>query len=248
MNFWDRLYKGLGAEYFITGELFMAGYEAFKLPADFGLDLIVTSQKQQSFSALSQDKMIPPPYVFQVKSRKIEQFDKNNQGRLEASTEFCLKEDDWQLLINDNSSYLICVLTFTDDVHKLQNRIIYFWLHSSHLCLLQERGYIYERKDPKNQRLQYLLKVVLRLQATLDLEKVLDDLISKDYLTQEGKDILFNKIAKSVSPSWKSSEYISLKRSDESKDSGEAIKKIPFELTSFSKLGENIDLLDLLSV
>ena len=46
MSFWDRLYKGLGAEYFITGELFMAGYEAFKLPADFGLDLIVTSQKQ----------------------------------------------------------------------------------------------------------------------------------------------------------------------------------------------------------
>jgi hypothetical protein len=247
MNFWDRLYKGLGAEYFITGELFMAGYEAFKLPADFGLDLIVTSQKQQSFSELSQDKIIPPPYVFQVKSRKIEQFNKNDQGRLEAHTEFYLKEDDWQLLINDDSSYLVCVLIFTDDIHKLQSRIVYFWLHSSHLCLLQEKGYICEYRDPKNQKLQYRLNVVLRLQATLNLEKVLDDLMSKDHLTQEGKDILFNKLSKSVSPSWNSSEYISLKRSDKSKDSGEVVKKIPFELISFSMLGENINLSDLLS-
>lgn len=247
MSFWDRLYKGLGAEYFITGELFMAGYEAFKLPADFGLDLIVTSQKQQSFSESSQDKIISPPYVFQVKSRKIEQLDQNDRGRLEASTEFYIKEDDWQLLINDNKSYLVCVLIFTDDIHKLQNRTIYFWLHSSHLCLLQEKGYIHECRDSKSQRLQYFLKVVLRLQATLELEKVLNDLVLKNHLTQEGKDILFNQLAKSVSPSWKSSEYISLKRSDESKDSGEATKMIPFELTSFSKLGENINLLDLLS-
>ncbi len=42
MEFFERLYRGFEAEHYVAGKLFSAGYEAFKLPADFGFDLMVT--------------------------------------------------------------------------------------------------------------------------------------------------------------------------------------------------------------
>ena len=48
MEFYESLYKGFEAEYYVAGKLFSAGYEAFKLPGDFGFDLIVTNQKEQT--------------------------------------------------------------------------------------------------------------------------------------------------------------------------------------------------------
>ncbi len=51
MNFFDRLYLGFEAEYYIMGQLYSAGFEAFKLPADFGFDLMVTNQKESSLGS-----------------------------------------------------------------------------------------------------------------------------------------------------------------------------------------------------
>ena len=36
MEFFERLYRGFEAEHYVAGKLFSVGYEAFKLPADFG--------------------------------------------------------------------------------------------------------------------------------------------------------------------------------------------------------------------
>jgi hypothetical protein len=41
MGFFESLYKGFEAEHYVAGKLFSVGYEAFKLPGDFGFDLIV---------------------------------------------------------------------------------------------------------------------------------------------------------------------------------------------------------------
>ena len=52
MEFFDSLYKGFEAEHYVAGKLFSVGYEAFKLPGDFGFDLIVANQKEQSMRTL----------------------------------------------------------------------------------------------------------------------------------------------------------------------------------------------------
>jgi hypothetical protein len=56
MDFFDRLYLGFEAEYYVMGQLFSAGYEGFKMPADFGFDILVTNQKEQSLNADSKKK------------------------------------------------------------------------------------------------------------------------------------------------------------------------------------------------
>jgi hypothetical protein len=44
LQFFDRLYQGFEAEYMVAATMFGAGFEAFKLPGDFGFDLLVSNQ------------------------------------------------------------------------------------------------------------------------------------------------------------------------------------------------------------
>lgn len=240
MSFWDDLYFGLGAEYLVTGELFMAGYEAFKLPADFGLDLVVTAQKDVSFR--SRDGGARPPFVLQVKSRQIRSFSENSMGRLEASARVFLKEDDWELITGDENAYLVCVLIFTDDPNRLQSRWTYFWLHSSHLSELMERGYVSAVDDRRTGRRKYSLKIVLRLQATMLLEDVLDDLVGDGQLTEEGRGVLLDNFAQAVPTRWSTREYVSLVRPGRGRAGGEVVRMIPAALTTFHNLGEDVSI------
>lgn len=244
MNFWDRLYFGLGAEYLITGELFMAGYEAFKLPADFGLDLIVTKQKKTSFRKDAEEAGVGQSFVLQVKSRQIEKFTANVMGRLEASTSISLKEEEWNLITKDENSYLVSVLIFNEDRNKLQNRWTYFWLHSSHLLALQDKGYVKVIEDKDTERPRYFLKIYLRLQSYISLGDLLDELVEDGELTEDGRDILLENLAPSVPTKWNTREYISLARPDKTHTGGgrDVVRKIPDELTSFTHLGENVPL------
>lgn len=72
-KFFDRLYKGYSAESFITGQLFENGFEAFRLPADFGLDIVVTNQFKKLNSQESYDDSFP--FGLQVKSKRLRQSD-----------------------------------------------------------------------------------------------------------------------------------------------------------------------------
>lgn len=240
MSFWDDLYFGLGAEYLVTGELFMAGYEAFKLPADFGLDLVVTAQKDVSFR--SGQAGARPPFVLQVKSRRVRAFAENVMGRLEASASVFLKEDDWDLITRDGNAYLVCALIFTDDPNRLQSRWTYFWLHSSHLSELMERGYVAAVDDARTGRRKYSLKVVLRLQATVALEDVLDDLVADRQLTKEGRRVLLDNFAEAVPTRWSTREYMALVRPSRGRSGGEVVRMIPPALTSFHNLGEEVSI------
>lgn len=241
--FWDRLYFGLGAEYLITGELFMAGYEAFKLPADFGLDLIVTSQKMLSLRGGEQVVKPQKPFTFQVKSRRIKEFEENVMGRPEATTYVSIKEDDWHLIVKDPNAHLVCVLIFREDPRKLQNRWTYFWLGSPHLKELLERRYVTVVEGERTGSAEYRLKVVLRLQSTIMLEDVLDDLVEGQNLTGAGKEKLLDTFAHALPPKWSTREYISLARPNRSRSGGpDVVRKIPDGLTTFSALGEDVDI------
>ena len=242
-TFWDRLYFGLGAEFLITGELFMAGYEAFKLPADFGLDLIVTSQKTASFRGGGQVIKPQNAFTFQVKSRRITGFEENLMGRPEASTYVSLKEDDWHLIVKDANAHLVCVLIFREDERKLQNRWTYFWLGSSHLNELLEREYVRVVENERTGRTEYRLKMILRLQPTIMLEDVLDELTEERDLTEAGKEKLLDTFARALPPKWSTREYISLARPNRSRSGGpDVVRKIPDALTTFSTLGEEVSI------
>jgi hypothetical protein len=71
MEFFEGLYKGFEAEYYVAGKLFSVGYEAFKLPGDFGFDLIVTNQKEQSIGPRQEGRLLEPPFAVQVKCRSL---------------------------------------------------------------------------------------------------------------------------------------------------------------------------------
>lgn len=100
LSFFDRLYTGFRAEYFVMGELFGAGYEGFKLPADFGFDVLATNQKESSLGAAPIGRAIDPPYALQVKSRNIlrTSFGDGPSGRPETFTEFWITERDFELI------------------------------------------------------------------------------------------------------------------------------------------------------
>jgi hypothetical protein len=237
MIFWDRLYFGLGAEYFVTGELFIAGYEAFKLPADFGLDLIVTSQKQLSFSQPETELAVPPPYVLQVKARRISEFDESSMGRPEAFVDIFVKREDWELIIKDDHAYLVGVLIFRENPNQLQNRWTYFWLHSSHLSELDAKGYVDQNRDGK-----YVLTAVLRLRPRAALDTALDDLVDEDELTESGREKLLKTFAQALPTSWDTREYISLARPGKREPDYWVVSILPYKLTSFYYLGEHVKL------
>jgi len=75
MEFFEKLYRGFEAEHCAAGKRFAVGYEAFKLPADFGFDLMVTNQKEQSMGPYQKGRLHEPPFAVQVKSRSLKSSD-----------------------------------------------------------------------------------------------------------------------------------------------------------------------------
>jgi hypothetical protein len=81
MEFFERLYRGFEAEHYVAGKLFSVGYEAFKLPADFGFGLMVTNQKEQSMGPHQKGRLQEPPFAVQVKSRSLRASDFKTAAR-----------------------------------------------------------------------------------------------------------------------------------------------------------------------
>ncbi len=97
-NFFDRLYKGYAAENFITGQLFENGFEAFRLPADFGVDLVVTNQFKKLKNKGIDDESFP--FGLQVKSRRLRESDtlQGPNGRNEYQFYYLIKNDEITVL------------------------------------------------------------------------------------------------------------------------------------------------------
>ena len=95
MEFFESLYKGFEAEHYVAGKLFSVGYEAFKLPGDFGFDLIVTNQKEQSMGPRQKGRLLEPPFAVQVKCRSLRpsDFQTSASGRDEARISISIKKE-----------------------------------------------------------------------------------------------------------------------------------------------------------
>jgi hypothetical protein len=143
MEFFDSLYKGFEAEHYVAGKFFSVGYEAFKLPGDFGFDLIVTNQKEQSMGPLREGRLLEPPFAVQVKCRSLRPSDFQTvaSGRDEARVSISIKKEHLDLLHSAKPNFLVIVLFVQGDESRFEDRTVHFWLGSDHINALLERGY-----------------------------------------------------------------------------------------------------------
>lgn len=159
LKFFNRLYQGFEAEYLVASALFGAGLEAFKLPGDFGFDLMVSNQwratRDRLLSDGSRDSHVPFPYALQVKSRRaraenIRLVDGLERRELEMT--FSLKQHECDLLIADEQAFLVCVLFMPPDQRSVSVRPLIFWLKGRQLRAMEEREYLVHSVDDAGQR------------------------------------------------------------------------------------------------
>jgi hypothetical protein len=241
------LYQGFEAECFVMGKLYGAGFEAFKLPADFGLDLLVTNQKEQSIGRKKlpiANRSVTMPYALQVKSRKIEpkSFSNSPNHRLEATTSIGLKVQDWELLVKESNTFLVAVLFFKETENVQQERAAFFWLHSSHLQFLDEKGYFWHEQKNDSAPEQLFLDVCLRLEPRVETQGLLTELFDAGQLSQEGREKLLRELPSFLPRTWQSSPYVALLRPNRSTKVGKVARRLPEELQRFEKLGQDIPL------
>jgi len=239
MEFFESLYKGFEAEHYVAGKLFSVGYEAFKLPGDFGFDLIVTNQKEQSMGPRQKGRLLEPPFAVQVKCRSLRSSDFQTaaSGRDEARVSISMKKEQLDLLIGAKPNFLVIVLFVQGDASRFEDRTVHFWLGSDHVNALLERGYF--MPDEADRRARNLM-CSLRMFPMLSMGDILDSLVSQNHLTQEGKRILASEVPERVPRNWNASEYVALARRTE--DAKFIWRQVPHELFDLRKMGFDIGL------
>lgn len=198
--FFEKLYLGLGIEYYTIANLFLLGYEAYKMPADFGFDVIASNQMARSFKNVC-DKETK---LLQIKSRTIcaEDYIVVNTpsgNRMCVDKEFYIQRSAFEKISKEPTAYI--VFYFVEKQSDQFTIPCYFWLSSHHLKFFREQGFIRE-KDDRN----YYLKIQLRTNAKLN-EQV------QKVITEEGIcDELKKIIKKSDITNLNSQPYVSLYR------------------------------------
>ncbi len=241
MEFFERLYRGFEAEHYVAGKLFSVGYEAFKLPADFGFDLMVTNQKEQSIGPRQKGRLLEPPFAVQVKSRSLRSSDFQTaaSGRDEAQVSVSIKKEDLDLLVSTKHNFLVVVLFVQGDASRFEDRTIHFWVGSGHVNSLLERGYFLP--DKADRRVRNLM-CSLRMLPMLSLGEILDSLVSQNHLTQEGKRILASELPERVPRNWNASEYVALARRARNTPDELVWRQVPHELFDLRNMGFDIGL------
>jgi hypothetical protein len=241
MEFFDSLYKGFEAEHYVAGKLFSVGYEAFKLPGDFGFDLIVTNQKEQSMGPHRKGRVLEPPFAVQVKCRSLKSsdFERTTSGRDEARVSVSIKKEHLDLLIGAKRNFLVIVLFVQGDARRFEERTVHFWLGSDHINALLGRGYFIP--DENDRRLRNLI-CSLRMFPMLSVGDILDSLLSQNQLTQEGKRILASELPDRVPRNWNASEYLALARKARNAPYEAVWRPVPRELFDLRNMGFDVGL------
>jgi len=241
MEFFERLYRGFEAEHYVAGKLFSVGYEAFKLPADFGFDLMVTNQKEQSMGPRQKGRLLEPPFSVQVKSRTLRSSDFQTaaSGRDEARVSVSIKKENLDLLVSTKRSFLVVVLFVQGDERRFEDRAIHFWVGSSHINALLERGYFLPNEADRRVR---NLMCSLRMLPMLSIGEILDSLVSQNHLTDEGKRILAAELPERVPRNWNASEYVALARRAKNASDNLVWRQVPHELFDLRNMGFDIGL------
>ncbi|EZP51160.1 MULTISPECIES: hypothetical protein [unclassified Delftia] len=222
-DFFKRLYSGFKAEYIVAGKIFGAGLEAFKLPADFGFDLLISNQMNKSFGEKSEiNRIYDFPYVLQVKSRIIQAsyFQEKNQ-RQEAVINFKITEDEFFLLSKEKSSYLALVLIFPEEKNTLSEKHAIVWFKGTQLPCLREQVFL----EPviENDRRFYEISVVIRLNRKEKAKEMLMQLVKNNDISEKVAKIIEEKIPAEYL-SGNTNEYISIRRRSYTKDNYESKK------------------------
>lgn len=219
-DFFTRLYSGFEAEHFVTGKFFGAGLEAFKLPADFGFDLLVSNQKETSMgTAVPVKRTSPFPYAVQVKSRRITDvhFVEGPNGRPEAIINFKISSSEFELLSAEARSYLACVAFPPAKEISIADQVLYFWLSGFQLALLHKHMYLREVTD--NGKRQYELQVGFRFLPAQSRQSVLERLQKEGKLTADGAKDLEGILPAELRTGW-GTEYVALYRCPWSRSEG----------------------------
>lgn len=196
LHFFDRLYRGFEAEYLVASALFGTGLEAFKLPGDFGFDLMVSNQwkvtRDRAAPSGAGVGHVPFPYALQVKSRRARAEDirlVDGLERRELEMSFSLKPHEYDLLVTDTQAFLICVLFMPPDERAVSVRPLIFWLQGRQLQAMHEREYLWSRVDDRGQRwltLRVVYRFVPMSRRDVLVDKVVDAL--KPFKTRMGRD------------------------------------------------------------
>lgn len=219
-DFFARLYSGFEAEHFVTGKFFGAGLEAFKLPADFGFDLLISNQKENSMGgAVPIKRATAFPYAVQVKSRRITEahFVGGPNGRPEAIINFRISSSEFELLSSEARSYLVCVAFPPAKAISIADQVLYFWLSGSQLASLSKHMYLREVND--NGKRQYDIQVGFRFLPTQSRQSVLERLQQEGKLTADGAKDLEGILPFELATGW-GAEYVALYRCPWSKSEG----------------------------
>jgi hypothetical protein len=211
--FFDRLYFGFQAEHLVAGQLFGAGFEAFKLPADFGFDLMVTSQRQKSLGSASELKINQDnPYVVQVKSRRVspDSVSVGPNRRPQFAISFQIKSSEYDLLVEEPNSFLVLVSYLPSMSLVALPPTLCVWLCGPQLALLKEKSYLSEEKSRSTTL--FRLDIVARLKPRQAREELLTQLRDKGQITVEGFAALEKALPEMLDLNWDASEYVSLLR------------------------------------
>lgn len=240
-EFFERLYSGFEAEHYVAGKLFSSGYEAFMMPGDFGFDLMVTNQKEQSLGPHVKGRLFEPPFAVQVKSRRLRfsDFRPSTSGRNEAEVIISIKKEHLDLLTGTNNSFLINVIFIQGDAKRLEDRIIHFWFGSAHINNLIARGYFLPDENDRRVR---KLRCSIRMFPMQAVKSLLDTLVLQNHLTEKGRGTLLSEIPELVPRNWRASEYIALRRKAQDGTDDMVWRPLPKELCELRNMGFEIGL------
>lgn len=231
LDFFDRLYRGFEAENLVSGRLFACGLEAFKLPGDFGFDLLVSNQfellKASQGGAAPKLRRSIFPYVLQIKSRWTEPLKLNANNRYEVAVDFFINESEYMKIIGGDSAFLVCVVFLPAQSGELLNRPVLFWADGGWLKSARSCGYLLPCVIHGNPLLK--LTLVYRSKPVMSAAEVLGNLSNEMLEATRTKlgdhasaalEVTFQKLVqdktKSLSESlpvgYRTTEYLSLQR------------------------------------
>lgn len=242
-DFYDNLYFGLGYEYHAAGHLWRLGWEAYKIDADFGFDLLVYNQGRRTHKAEKDKK----PYLFQVKAARIQEWEtsysRKTGSRNIQRVRFYLNKEHLRWLVEEPNAYGIFYFVYTDD--EKEEIVHYFWLSNEHLKFLYDRSdsdVTWFQSVSENRNRVYL-EARIRTEASLDedVQKCLTDLKeevqkNKSKSLEESFDHLCGLLDKAKIINKNSHSYVELIGKDQKgKDYHQMLNYHLYELANFEK-------------
>lgn len=203
--FFERLYRGYAAEHLVASQLYRVGYEVFRLPADFGLDLVVTNQfmvakKQMEASALF-------PFALQVKSRWLQTKDTvvGPSGRPETKVSFQLKADELKVVVDHKNAGVVFVAYVPVGGSRGYDPF-YFWLHAAQLDQAAKMGFLVPEGE------KYTLTVRYRRLPRQSREEFVKEIEAAGALSAGAKKMLLKELPPTFPRNWKASDYLGFAR------------------------------------